>query len=167
MNLPELRRLFAYNDWANARILDAAGRLTGDQLERDLGGSFPSIRDTLSHIVAVEWVWLRRWLGESPRAWPDWAAAPGVQSLTARLQEIEAERAAFFDGLRGGDLQDQVAYVNLKGERREYALETLLLHVVNHSTYHRGQVATMCRQAGASAPATDLVVYEDSRGGPA
>lgn len=166
MTLSELRRFFTYNEWANARILGAAEGLSREALTKDLASSFPSIRDTLSHIVAVEWVWLRRWKGESPSVAPDWAAAPDVQTLKARLRDVEAERAGFLDGLRDADLQRRVAYVNFKDEHWEYALGDLLLHLVNHSTYHRGQVATMLRQVGAGAPATDFLVYEDVKVGP-
>ena len=71
MNVAGLHSFFAYNEWANARLLGAVTDLSNEQFTKDLGSSFRSIRDTLSHIVAVEWVWLRRWKGESPLAAPD------------------------------------------------------------------------------------------------
>jgi uncharacterized damage-inducible protein DinB len=55
-------------------------------------------------------------------------------------------------------------YQNLKGETWRYPLWQQMHHVVNHSTYHRGQVVTMLRQLGAAAPATDLLVYYDQGG---
>jgi uncharacterized damage-inducible protein DinB len=161
MDLASLRRLIAYNEWANARLLGAVAGLTADQWTRNLTGSFASIRETFAHLVAVEWVWLRRWHGESPRTLPDWAVTPDVQSLVAKLAEIERDRAVFVRELAEADLDRRVAYTNFKGERWEYALRDLFIHLVNHSTYHRGQIATMCRQVGASAPATDFLVYED------
>ena len=110
-------------------------------------------------------MWLRRWKGESPRALPDWAVAPGVEDLRAKLRGIETERAAFLDTLTDAGLSRRVAYTNLKGEPLEYVLADLLMHLVNHSTYHRGQVAAMCRQVGATAvPATDFLDFEDRDG---
>jgi uncharacterized damage-inducible protein DinB len=161
MTLAALRRFFAYNEWANARVFDAAGRVSRDQFTKDLGSSFPSIRDTLAHLAGVEWVWLRRWKGESPSATPGWMAASDVDTLRTHLHEVESERAAFLDALNESDLQRRIAYINFKGERWEYSLADMLLHLVNHSTYHRGQVVTMLRQVGAAAPATDFLVYED------
>ena len=66
MNLQELRTLLDYHYWARDRVLDAAEQLTPDQLTRNLGSSFGSVRDTLAHTYAAEWAWCQRWQGESP-----------------------------------------------------------------------------------------------------
>lgn len=161
MMLQQLRRFFAYNDWANARLFDAASNIAADALTRDLRSSFPSIRDTLAHIVEVEWVWLERWRGVSPSVEPAWASGDLV-TLRAQLQGIAAERAAFLDGLCEPDLLRRIAYINFKGDRCECALVDLLTHLVNHSTYHRGQITTMMRQVGAKVPPTDLLLCEDA-----
>jgi uncharacterized damage-inducible protein DinB len=161
MDLSTIRRMFAFDAWANARLFRALAALSTEQYARPLGSSFSSIRDTMAHIVAAEWIWLQRWHGESPSAFPEWAAAPDRAELRSRLDAIEAERDAFLDGLSAADLQRVVSYRNLKGEPWAYPLGMQLVHVLNHSTYHRGQLATMCRQVGAAAPATDLLVFLD------
>ncbi|MGI8783750.1 MAG: DinB family protein [Acidobacteriota bacterium] len=161
MNVTEIRVLFVYNEWANVRLLDAVGQLSDEQFTRPLASSFPSIRDTFSHVIAVEWVWLRRWKGESPALIPEWAVGSPLELLRKKLKGIEAERATFLTALGEQEMQQPVSYTNFKGERWRYALEDLLLHLVNHSTYHRGQVATMLRQVGALPPATDFLVYKD------
>jgi uncharacterized damage-inducible protein DinB len=161
MNIAELKSFFAYNEWASARLLDAVAHLSEEQFMRNLSSSFPSIRDTFSHIVAVEWVWLRRWKGESPPALPEWATAPSPQVLRQKLSEVEAERSAFLVSLADQDVQQTITYRNLKGEEWRYLLAHLLLHLVNHSTYHRGQIATMLRQVGATPPPTDLLIFKD------
>jgi uncharacterized damage-inducible protein DinB len=161
MTLSGIRNLIAYDEWANGRTLDAAESLDAERLGRHLGSSFPSIHQTIAHIVGVEWVWLRRWHGESPREEPEWMREPGIAGLRARLHALEDERAAFLDTLDEAALSRLIAYTNFRGERWEYSLVSMLLHLVNHSTYHRGQVATMLRQVGAPAPATDLLVYYD------
>jgi uncharacterized damage-inducible protein DinB len=162
MNIAELRSLFAYNEWANARLLGVVSDLSDEQFTRNLASSFPSIRDTFSHIVAVEWVWLRRWKGESPSALPDWAKTPSPQILRKKLSEIEMERLTFLELLGEPDLQRSITYRNLKGEEWRYLQGDLLLHLVNHSTYHRGQIATMLRQVGATPLPTDLLVFRDA-----
>jgi uncharacterized damage-inducible protein DinB len=160
MNVDDIRSLYDYTIWANARFFGAAGELSTEQLVRDLKSSFPSIRDTLSHIVSGEWVWLRRWLGESPSALPEWLENPSLESLRADLAKVEKERASFFSSLSPKDLERRVRYRNFKGDAMDFLLGDVLVHVANHSTYHRGQLATMFRQVGAAPPATDLTVYK-------
>jgi uncharacterized damage-inducible protein DinB len=163
MNVKEARELFAYDEWANALVLDAAARLTEEEFTRGLGNSFPSVRDTLVHLLFAEWVWLRRWRGESPRVVLDPAEFPDVGRVRARLAEVARERAELLADLPDADLEVVVAYVNAKGEEWRYPLGRMMQHVANHSTYHRGQVVTMLRQLGASAPSTDLLYYDDGR----
>ncbi|MCA1641972.1 MAG: DinB family protein [Acidobacteria bacterium] len=110
----------------------------------------------------AEWVWLRRWRGESPRAILDPAEFADVESVRSRLAEVARERAQLLAGLTDADLERVVAYVNAKGEEWRYPLGRMMQHVVNHSTYHRGQVVTMLRQLGADAPSTDLLLYDDA-----
>jgi uncharacterized damage-inducible protein DinB len=161
MNVKDVRDLFVYSEWANALVLDAAARLSDEEFTRGLGNSFPSVRDTLVHLLFAEWVWLRRWRGESPRVILDPAEFPNVESVRARLAEVARERAELVAGLSDADLEPVLAYVNAKGEEWRYPLGRMMQHVANHSTYHRGQVVTMLRQLGASAPSTDLLYYDD------
>jgi uncharacterized damage-inducible protein DinB len=160
MNTTGLQSFFAYNEWANARLLAATADLSHEQFTRDLQSSFRSIRDTFSHIVSVEWVWLRRWKGESPSAAPDWATSPSRETLRNKLREVETERSAFLASLSDSDLMQPITYRNLKGEEWRYLLGDLLLHLVNHSTYHRGQITTMLRQVGVTPPSTDLLIFK-------
>lgn len=157
--LSYIRELYAHDEWANARFLAAAAELDSERYTRDLGSSFPSIQDTLSHVVVVEWVWLRRWHGESPSAPPAWAEAPDAASLRARLSEIEAERGEWMSSLGPQDLARHVSYHSVKGDLFEYPLRDQLLHLAIHSNYHRGQLTTMFRQIGATPPATDFLVF--------
>jgi uncharacterized damage-inducible protein DinB len=161
MNVKDVRDLFVYDEWANALMLDAAGRLSDEEFTRGLGNSFPSVRDTLVHLLFAEWVWLRRWRGESPRVVLDPAEFPHVERVRARLAEVAREREQLVAGLSDADLEVVVAYTNAKGEEWRYPLGRMMQHVVNHSTYHRGQVVTMLRQLGAVAPSTDLLYYDD------
>jgi len=67
INTDQLRTVFRYNQWANARLLDAAARVKADDFTRELGASHGSLRGTLVHVVFGEWDWLRLWLGDSPK----------------------------------------------------------------------------------------------------
>jgi uncharacterized damage-inducible protein DinB len=161
ISIKDVRDLFAYDEWANALVLDAAARLSDEEFTRGMGNSFPSVRDTLVHLLFAEWVWLRRWRGESPRLVLDPAEFADAESVRARLAEVARDRAELVAGLSDADLGRVVAYVNAKGEEWRYPLGRMMQHVANHSTYHRGQVVTMLRQLGAAAPSTDLLYYDD------
>ena len=168
MTHADLIFLFAYNRWANARTLSAAARLTPDQFTRDLGSSFASVRDTLVHIYGAEWIWLARWKGTSPTTAIVAADIPDVAALAARWRTVEEEQAAFIKDLTDADIERLIEYANLKGDRFINPLGPLMQHLVNHSTYHRGQVTTMLRQLGATPVSTDLVTFlrERSAGRP-
>lgn len=159
MTTAEVRQLFAYDAWANALVFEAAAGLSEEQLAHSVASSFPSVLGTLAHVVGAEWVWLRRWLGENPAGFPAWVATPVLADLRARLSAIESERDAFVAGLSDADLGRDVAYRNLSGQAFSDSLDGLIRHVVNHSTYHRGQVATQLRQLGVKPPGTDLIVF--------
>ena len=66
MNINEIRRLYAYTEWANGLVLEAAEKLSSEQLLRDVKISHNSILGTLVHMAGAEWIWLERWHGHSP-----------------------------------------------------------------------------------------------------
>jgi uncharacterized damage-inducible protein DinB len=159
MTTDEAGELFGYGSWATARMLGAAEALTREELEAPAVSSFPSVLATLAHIVGVEWLWLRRWLGESPTSMPAWTDKPTLAELKAQLAAVEAERASFLDSLTDVDLAGVVSYRAPDGLAFSHPLGQLIRHVVNHSTYHRGQLATLLRQLGQTPPSTDVTKY--------
>lgn len=163
MNVADLRHLFAYGHWASARLLAAGEALPEADWSRDLGSSFPSVRDTLAHLIGAEWVWLRRWEGHSPDAPPGWTRAASPATLRDALGEVAEDRERFLAGLRDADLARTVRFRFLSGGEDSGALGDLMLHVANHSTHHRGQVVTLLRQLGAAPPSTDLFVFDRER----
>lgn len=161
--MDEIRELYAYNRWANRRILDAAAVLDAASFTRDLGSSFHSVQDTLVHILGAEWIWLSRWKGTSPTGLPASWDLSTYDALCERWAEVERDQAAFVDGLTELDLGRAITYRNMKGEGFKNTLGQMLRHVVNHSSYHRGQVATLLRQLGAQAVSTDLIRFYRER----
>ena len=157
--------LFEYDYWARDRQLEACAALTLEQFLRPMGSSFSSVRDTLAHLVAAEWVWLERWLGRSPTKLDaeEYSAEkfPTLDSVRQRWRMVEANMRSYLSGLQDGALDRPLSYTNLKGERWTYPLWQTLLHLVNHQTYHRGQITTLLRQLGAAAPAIDFLVAQD------
>lgn len=141
-----LRRLFAYDDWANRETLaslTAAGAPPG------------SSRRRMAHILGAEWLWLARLEGrKSPMAvWPELT----LEQCDGEIPKLRAAWAPHLDRLSGAALGRRVAYVNSKGEPWESAAGDILEHAVMHSVYHRGQIAADLRAAGFEPAYTDFI----------
>jgi uncharacterized damage-inducible protein DinB len=160
MNPEYLHHLIDFHYWARDRMLAALDALSPEQYERPLGNSFASVRDTVNHLYQAEWVWYSRWIGESPTAFPPSELTPDIQTLRDRWTELEGKLRAYL-GKCGQDELDRVHHYRLlSGKEGASPLWQMAAHLVNHATYHRGQVTTMVRQLGASAPpSTDMVTF--------
>lgn len=163
MNKQDFGYLYDYNQWANRRILQTASKLTPEQFTRDLQSSHCSVRDTLAHILAAEWIWLERWKGTSPSSLLDPAGFNTVESLVSRWTDVERDYEEFISGLNDEKLSTVISYRNTRGEDWAYPLGQMLQHVMNHSTYHRGQVTTLLRQLGGEVMSVDLLVFMDEK----
>jgi uncharacterized damage-inducible protein DinB len=160
MTLSELCQLFEYNEWANRTLMCAANDLSREELMREMGASFGSVRTTLLHIVSGEWRWLQFWLGrpyERDFLLSDYTT---VDALEALRVEVERELRNFVAGLTDEDLTRRH---QVRGG--EQPLLHTLQHILHHSTYHRGQVVTLLRQLGRTPPSTDFLVFVTGRPG--
>lgn len=163
MTPEEMSTLFDYNAWANHRQLEAASKLNSEQFLRPLSSSFSSVRDTLAHIYGAEWVWLERFQGRSPSGLPDVTQFADVSSLQERWNEFEPRLLGFVRGLTQADLDRMMEYKTLKFGVYRNPLWQSMQHLVNHGTYHRGQVTTLLRQLGAQPILTDLMHFYRER----
>jgi uncharacterized damage-inducible protein DinB len=161
MTYGELRTLIDYHYWARDRLLAAVDALTEDQLTRDLGSSFRSVRDTLVHLCQSEWVWHQRWNGISPTAIPDLPEPmEDIAAIRRYWAAQERDVRGFFDRLDEAGIHRAVDYRNMAGHAGRSTYAQMLQHLVNHGSYHRGQVTTMLRQLGAAPPRTlDLIAF--------
>jgi uncharacterized damage-inducible protein DinB len=137
-----LPKLFAYDDWANREVL---ATLKSNSTERS--------RKLLAHIVSAERLWLERLeqKAQSLPVWPDLSlerCEQEISDLAARWKGRVRERA---------DLSHEVAYKNSKGESWSSREDDILLHVITHSAYHRGQIASDLRAAGFTPAYTDFI----------
>jgi uncharacterized damage-inducible protein DinB len=160
MNLQDTRNLIAFHYWARNRMLDALELLSAEQFTREVGGSFGSIRNTVVHTFSAERVWLSRWKEESPAGMLPPESFPDVTTVRRQWTDHEAKLRSFFDAAGEEGIQRVIAYKNLAGMESQNILWQMLQHVVNHASYHRGQVTTLLRQLGAAPPkATDLIAF--------
>ena len=156
--------LYDYNWWARDRQLDACSALTPERFLRPVGGSFPAVRDTLAHLLGVEWLYLERWCGRSPRALPAAEEFPTFDSLRARWSEVERDARVVLAQLTDARLAESITYSNMKGESKTFPLWKIFYHLLNHQSYHRGQVTTQLRQLGAAPPQVDYYFWLSARG---
>jgi uncharacterized damage-inducible protein DinB len=164
MTADDIRVLLDYHYWARDRLLDAAEALTGDELTRDLGSSFRSIRDTLAHLHGAEWIWLSRWLGSSPTTMLPLDRFTDVAAVRAGWSELESQVRDFATSLTDESVDEWMDYRLLNGTPGRSKLWHMIQHMVNHATYHRGQVTTMLRQLGAAPPKSlDLITFYRER----
>ena len=163
MTPEEIRTLFDYNAWANHRSLEAASALTNEQFSKPLVSSFPSVRETLAHICGAEWVWHQRFQGTTPSGLPDLSALGTVEGLRAHWAEQEFKLLEFVAQLTQGDLDRVMEFKTLNFGVYQSPLLHCLQHLVNHGTYHRGQVTTLLRQLGAKPIMTDLMHFYRER----
>jgi uncharacterized damage-inducible protein DinB len=160
MNLQDLRTMLDYHYWARDRLLDALEALSSEQFTRDLGSSFKSVRDTVAHTYAAEWAWYERWQGRSPTALLPYDQFADVASLRAAWAAHEVKMRAYVGGLDDASVDRVIDYKLLSGAEGSTPLCQMLQHVVNHASYHRGQVTTMLRQLGATpAKPMDMIAY--------
>jgi uncharacterized damage-inducible protein DinB len=146
MNLIEhLRRQFAYDAWANREVMAAIRTRAGDERALQL----------MSHIVAAERLWLER-LEQKPQTLPVWPKAD-LNSCEAQAAELSRLWMEYLQGITGEDLARKISYKNSKGEVWVSTVEDVLIHVVVHSAYHRGQIASHMRSIGQTPAYTDFI----------
>lgn len=160
-----LRELYEYDAWANQRMLEACARLAPEQFTRDLGSSFPSVRDTATHIIAGQWVWLERFHGRTPTAFTGFLKDASLDTLRIQSERIAAGLHSFVVPLNAEALARNHEYKTFAGAALANPLWLSLRHLVNHGTYHRGQVTTLLRQLGADPTQNDLICFFRERAG--
>lgn len=152
-----LRTHIRYTTWASARIVDAASRLTPEELTRDFGSADKHVLGTLAHVYAADRTWLRRIEGAPPA--PLIGPHEDIRLATLQLEwpALLGRWQAWVDAL-----QDPVAsatYQDFQGNSHSTPYWQIVLHLVNHATHHRGQAAAMIRAMGHVPPPLDLIRY--------
>jgi uncharacterized damage-inducible protein DinB len=142
MMLERFHRLFRYEQWANQEALASVA-------------ATPRALRLLAHVLGAQRLWLDRLRGQPPSApvWPEWDAA----ACGAEADDLPRAWSAYLGGLGEERLDEQVAYVNSKGEPWRSRVEDVLMHVLLHSAYHRGQAAAAVRADGGAPAYTDFI----------
>lgn len=155
-----LSTLLDYSAWANTRLSESLAPLPDELLTQEVPSSFSSVAKTLRHMWDAEVIWYRRMEGESLSDWPSKNFQGTQQELIAKVVQSSYDLKAFIDSKGPDFLNSKIRYKNLKGDWFEDEVSGLLYHVVNHGTYHRGQITTMLRSLKVeSILSTDIIIY--------
>jgi len=149
-----------YSAWATSQLLKACSQLTFDQLDSGLGASHSSILRTFRHIHDGERVWLRRIIeGGTDRLPPGPAPEHSFEFLVQSWPELWQGYRQYLVSASDTDLTAELSTIVPNGADLRVPRWQIVLHAVNHSTLHRGQIITMLRSLGIQPPNTDLTEY--------
>jgi len=160
-----IRKLYAYNAWANARVLEAVSGLSDAQLHEDRAG-MESIGETLRHIVRAQHSWWSFWTGAERIRLPELPKAGAMEAISEWFRGSHDELRAFVESLDDSSLEQTCQDTDDDGRPVTFRVWEMMVHVVNHGTQHRSEAAAaltvlgrspgdldFCDFVGASAPA--------------
>ena len=153
-----IRELYDYHRWANRRLFDVTAALSEEIAGREIGTQFsaPTLRGMFAHLYSTDWFYLQAWRRESTTPAPG-RDAPTLVELRRWWDEVESEQRRYIDGL------DEARVARVIDESTGKTLGMLLLHVPNHATHHRSEIATMLTMVSGSPPDTGINSYYKSR----
>ena len=152
--------LTRYKAWADERLLTALSALPERILEAERKIVFGSILRTLNHVYAMDLVWKAHLEGK-PHGFKtrNPADCPSFSKICSSQRQIDDWYIQYADGLSLGQGEEIVEFEFIGGEQGSMSRCDILLHVVNHTTYHRGHIGDMIYEADATPPTTDLPVF--------
>ena len=163
--LDQIRALHDYNEWATGHVLDAASALSEEELSRELGASFGSVRGNLSHIAHAQAIWLSRWTGERFAAPPQPESGRAIEALRESFRVSHEGLHRFLGTLDEDRLSRQFSYVDTQGNAQQRVLWQAMLHLANHGTHHRAETAMLLTALGHPPRQLDYIFFELERAG--
>ncbi len=155
----DLISLYAYNSWANARVLETLRAMSEADYVKEQGGGWPSLRATFVHLAGATDAWAERFSGRDATRRATIEELPGLEDAARILLAAEEKHARLLPTFTPERLAGPFIWKNLKGERKTAPFWVVVKHVVNHQTYHRGQISAMVRRLGHTPKSTDMVVW--------
>ncbi len=164
MTVEEILTLFEYNYWANRRVLGAARSVPREDFVASVNPSRRSLRETLVHTLAVEWMWrMRCQKGSSPPRYVPADRFLEIESVRVAWVEEEKAMRSYLEGLTEGRLSETLRYTTHRGTACENVLWQALVHLVNHGTQHRAEAGLRLTELGHGPGDLDLVLYLQER----
>ncbi|MBL0096615.1 MAG: DinB family protein [Bacteroidetes bacterium] len=155
-----LLQLCNYNVWANDRICSYIKEAGDSIADQEMTSSFPTVRKTLYHLWDAQEIWYKRLQGESPNTWPSHYFKGSLEESIDAIHQSSIDFVRFVEKLSENGHLSSVEFKSIDGTSFFNTIEEIVMHVMNHSTYHRGQLITMLRSAGFTAVgSTDMIRY--------
>lgn len=152
--------LSEYHVWANNRVCDWLDKISEEQWNQTVVSSFNSIYETILHVAAAEKIWVERLQKNSNSEMLTKTFSGSKEELLKTWKEISISFKKLIEGMPEDLFQQKLLFKNTKGIEYNQRYYQLLAHVINHTTYHRGQVVTMLRQVGfTDVNSTDMTTY--------
>ena len=159
MNKQDILIFYKYNQWANAKILNAAADVTPEQFVAPASFPHGGLRGTLVHALFAEWIWRKRWEGTSPTDRLKPQDFPTVEALRTRWLEEEKQLMDFVEGMTEERLNGTFSYTNTSGQPFTRVLWQAMAHLVNHGTQHRTEAAAILTDLAHSPGDIDLISF--------
>jgi len=153
------RDLLLYMLWADRQMLKSVRPVDAEHLTRDAGVSFHSLLGTMAHMLGAQKLWLSRFLGHPDSFVLGPGDFPDLLSWIKAWEETASGVEAFLAGVADEQLAAPLSWTSLEGVAHTRPLWQPILQLVNHTTYHRGQVVSLLRQMGYPAESTDLIQF--------
>jgi uncharacterized damage-inducible protein DinB len=154
-----IKQVYNYCYWANKRYFAVAEDLSDEQFHKMQGHSWGDVHAMLVHMMSSEWVWLQRWHGTPPKSHLNKNDFPTLASVKERWDKVEAEMMAYIESQTEDSLQAAITYSNFSGETFRVPLYQMLMHVANHETHHRGELAAMFALMDVPHPEEEVIQY--------
>ncbi len=148
-----------FHRWANQRIVEAARLLSIELLHKDHGTSFKSVFGTLVHMYQADSAWFGRIFGNPDSQTSTYPPKPDLAGLAGDWFGLLDRAAEWSAKLTEAEWNNVITYKDSRGNAHQTALLPIIMHLVNHGSYHRGQVSSLLRQSGATPPSTDLINF--------
>jgi uncharacterized damage-inducible protein DinB len=153
-----LTDLTRYNHWANEEITGFILKAGDARADLYQASSFPSIRKTLYHLWDAQVIWLGRLRGQSLNAWPSQSFKGSLNDAAGEIAFNSLEIVRFMGDFNENATEREITYHSIDGKAWHNSVSEIIMHLVNHSTYHRGQLITMLRNSGfEDVGSTDMI----------
>jgi uncharacterized damage-inducible protein DinB len=141
--------MFKYNDWATSQTAESMAGLKNKNKKTE---------ELLSHIISAQKIWLNRILGKEIALDP-WQKINSDEWIEQNTT-VTSEWINLIESFQEKDFDTRIEYLNTAGEKYTNTVKDIITHVINHSTYHRAQIAQLVRQSGGHPARTDYIVYQ-------
>ncbi|PZD97297.1 damage-inducible protein DinB [Paenibacillus sambharensis] len=146
--------LYDYNIWANDRVVHHIKSLPNEVFCREVNLGFTSIAELISHIATADGLWLARIKGESPSTA---VLFKDIAEASSHFNQLQAQIREYLLSVK--DVDQQITYTNTRGHECQNSVSEIIQHIINHGTYHRGNISTILRSIGYEGVLTDYMAF--------